>query len=277
MNLQTNLAGRLRNTPLPLSNALMPLFEAVVNSIHAIEEAGQSTSDGKIDVAILRKQGQEEMQFEEFKKRGGPDALQDIIGFIVTDTGIGFTDENFESFKTLDSEHKISKGGRGIGRLLWLKAFKRVHIDSVYEDHDAKLMRRTFTFDASGVYNENLCPADAGAARKTVVRLDDFNARYRQYALKTPEPIANSILEHCLWYYIRKGSAPTVSVLDDGQVFSLSDIFDHHMHSSAVPETLTLKGCQFDVVHVKLRSNSLATHALALCADIKRTATLSLR
>ena len=38
MSLQTNLMGRLRNTDLPKSNALFPLFEAVINSIHAIDE-----------------------------------------------------------------------------------------------------------------------------------------------------------------------------------------------------------------------------------------------
>ena len=32
----TNLPGRIRNTNLPKSHALLPLFEAVVNSIHAI-------------------------------------------------------------------------------------------------------------------------------------------------------------------------------------------------------------------------------------------------
>ena len=35
MSLQTNLKGRLRNTSLPKSHGLMPVFEAVVNSIHS--------------------------------------------------------------------------------------------------------------------------------------------------------------------------------------------------------------------------------------------------
>ena len=36
--MDSNLRGRLRNTSLPKSNALLPLYEAVVNSIHAIDE-----------------------------------------------------------------------------------------------------------------------------------------------------------------------------------------------------------------------------------------------
>lgn len=38
MSLHTNLKGRLLNTLLPKSHGLMPVFEAVVNSIHSIEE-----------------------------------------------------------------------------------------------------------------------------------------------------------------------------------------------------------------------------------------------
>ena len=53
MSLQTNLKGRLRNTSLPKSHGLMPVFEAVVNSIHSIEEM-DNASEGKIVLRINR-------------------------------------------------------------------------------------------------------------------------------------------------------------------------------------------------------------------------------
>lgn len=37
-NLKSSLKGRLRNTDLPISKCLFPLFEAVVNSIYAIDD-----------------------------------------------------------------------------------------------------------------------------------------------------------------------------------------------------------------------------------------------
>ena len=46
----TNLPGRVRNVSLAPSNGLMPLFEAVSNSIHAIEEAGRAPEDGRIKI-----------------------------------------------------------------------------------------------------------------------------------------------------------------------------------------------------------------------------------
>jgi hypothetical protein len=54
MNLDTNLAGRLRNTLLPLTSGMLPLFEAVVNSIHAIEEKKVPMDEGLVRVEILR-------------------------------------------------------------------------------------------------------------------------------------------------------------------------------------------------------------------------------
>lgn len=262
----TNLGGRLRNTPLPLTSGLLPLFEAVVNSIHAIEEAGVSTVDGRIGITILRKAKQGSLDLSDSKKKG-PDALEDIVGFRIKDNGVGFTDENMVSFRTLDSEHKVQKGCRGIGRLLWLKAFKQVQVASIYRA-EGGLRRRTFSFTAlGGVSNEKDEVAPVGALVNTSIHLDEFNPRYRNYARKTPKAIADSIFEHCLWYFIREGGAPLIELLDDGEVISLNDVCEAHMHSSAIPESITIKGQSFDLIHVRLRSNSLSAHAIAFCAD----------
>lgn len=262
----TNLGGRLRNTPLPITSGLLPLFEAVVNSIHAIEEAGLSTVDGRISITVLRKNKQASLDLDDSRKKG-PDALEDIVGFRIEDNGIGFTDENMVSFRTLDSEHKVQKGCRGIGRLLWLKAFKQVRVKSVYRKGKA-LNLRTFSFTAAGgVSNQKDEDAPEGASVHTCIHLDDFDPRYRNYARKTPKAIADSIFEHCLWYFIREGGAPVIELLDDGEVVLLNDVYDAHMHSSAIPETITIKEQSFDLTHVRLRSNSLSSHAIAFCAD----------
>ncbi len=262
----TNLGGRLRNTPLPLTSGLLPLFEAVVNSIHAIEEAGVSTVDGRIAITILRETQQGVLDLNDSKKKG-PDALEDIAGFSIQDNGIGFTDENMVSFRTLDSEHKVQKGCRGIGRLLWLKAFKQVRVDSIYRTEEAN-HRRTFSFNAiGGVSNQKDQQLEEATSVNTCIHLDGFIPRYLKYALKTPKAIADSIFEHCLWYFIREGGAPLIKLLDGGEVISLNDVFDAHMHSSAVPETISIKERSFDLTHVRLRSNSLSAHAIAFCAD----------
>ena len=50
--MQTNLEGKIRNTNVPLYRPLLPLFEAITNSIQAIEDAGNG--QGKIDISINR-------------------------------------------------------------------------------------------------------------------------------------------------------------------------------------------------------------------------------
>ncbi|MCC6371269.1 MAG: ATP-binding protein, partial [Bacteroidia bacterium] len=151
MNLNTSLKGRLRNTNLPLTNVLYPLFEAVVNSIHSIDTAMKlnsksSTFEGIITIRILRSS-----QVTNYS-----DIKPDIIGFEILDNGVGFNTDNYNSFQTLDSEYKIALGCRGVGRLLWLKAFDKVTVKSVYEEN-RQLYSRTFDFTAANdILNENV-------------------------------------------------------------------------------------------------------------------------
>lgn len=92
-----------------------------------------SSLDGIITVKILRTS-----QVTAFA-----DVKPDIIGFEIIDNGVGFNTDNFTSFQTLDSEFKIDLGCRGVGRLLWLKAFNKVSVKSVYEEN-GNIYTRTF-------------------------------------------------------------------------------------------------------------------------------------
>lgn len=70
---------------------------------------------GRIKISLSRKGFKEnqlpiEMQAEDFKK-------ENIKTITIYDDGIGFTDENFESFLTYDSRYKKLRGGKGEGRL----------------------------------------------------------------------------------------------------------------------------------------------------------------
>ena len=111
----------------------MPLFEAVSNSIHAIEEAGRAPDESRIRIEIKRSAPRLSLDPDAKLGQG------DIDGFTVTDNGIGFNDVNFKSFRTLDSEHKVDKGGRGVGRLLWLKAFETVSVESVFQGRERQV------------------------------------------------------------------------------------------------------------------------------------------
>ena len=265
MSMETNLHGRLRNTSLPYNRGLMPLFDAVVNSIHSIEEAGLSPSSGNITIVILRRP-QTHFNLGSGKKRQESKTIEDIVGFKITDNGIGFDDVNMKSFNTLDTEHKVDKGCRGVGRLLWLKAFKKVVVNSIYEEKNS-FKSRVFSFNETrGVYAKKNDEPPSGVTRATCVHLDGFKRKYREASRKTTNAIADSIFEHCLWYFVRQGGAPKIIVKDGNDSIPLDRVYEDHMHSSAEGEALLIEDINFDLTHVKLRATSSHPHIIAFCA-----------
>jgi len=265
MSIATNLHGRLRNTSLPWGCGLLPVFEAVGNAIHAIEDAGLPTASGRIKVEILR-DVQEGFEFEGERKKPGPEAKGDIRAFKITDNGIGFTDENMTSFMTLDSEYKANRGGRGVGRLLWLKAFRHARISSVYHDAEGTARLRRFRFGPENGVTDEPTEDDPGSTRSTTVHLDGFVDRYRKAAPKTAGAIARDLFEHCLWYFVRPGGAPSLCVVDEDEMVDLHEVYDEHMVSGATPELLKIKDVDFELIHIKLSASSTRTHAIAFCA-----------
>jgi len=259
MSLHTNLQGRLRNTHLPKSHGLQPVFETVVNSIHALEEKQNLASTGQIVLEIQR-DNQLSLAFD------SEPHLKDVKGFVVEDNGIGFNDTNMQSFETLDSDHKIEKGGRGVGRLLWLKAFDCVEIDSSFKDSQGNLKFRTITFDAQNGVKSRGATDDSSGDTRTLVRLKGFNKKYKASTPKSVDSIAHALLEHCLWYFVRPEGIPVIKVNDADTSINLNDLYDTYMYESAYGETITIKDTDFDLTHIKFRASSSKKHSLALCA-----------
>ena len=87
------------------------LFEAIINSFHAIEEFNQ-IGKGKIEIHIHRDKSQRPLSEDDDQfKVSNP-----ITGFSINDNGIGFNSTNYESFRTADTRLKETQGGKGIGR-----------------------------------------------------------------------------------------------------------------------------------------------------------------
>ncbi len=231
--------------------------EFAVNSIHSIEEKGNS-DNGKVVLRINRTT-QESLDFD-------AKSLPPILGFTITDNGCGFNETNFKSFETLDSDHKIDKGCRGVGRLMWLKVFDLVEVESHFVDDDGLLKERVFRFnDKSGVHGTKV-----GAASEqqpgTQITLVGFDGSYRKQVPTKGLIIANQLLEHVLWYFVRQGSAPKILVEDVGEVFDLDDLLTEHMHASAFSETIAIGDYSFELTHIKFRASVNKKHQLALCA-----------
>ena len=254
-NMETDLIGLIDCLPHFKNNALLPLFEAIYNSIDAIEDKGD-ISNGKITVRIIR-QPAIDGDKENKEKR-------DIISFEIEDNGIGFTDENMKSFSTNYSRYKIEKGGRGVGRFCWLKAFERVEIDSIYENDEGR-MRRIFNFNLDVTIKQKKHET-TDVEPRTIVRLIGFKKEYRKQtsACKTRTKIAQRILEHCLSFLIEE-VAPQIILVDEDETESINEMFLEKEDIST--EVVTKSDIKFKVTHLKLYSTVATKHNLVLCAN----------
>ena len=187
-----DLEGRVKNFDLKKSKPLLPLFEAVVNSIYAIEERQKREEfEGVIDVRIIR-EPQEVVD-------GVSRSVNDIVGFEVVDNGIGFDTNNMKSFLQSDSTYRADKGGKGIGRFSWLKAFKEAIIESVFQDDDGSWVKREFSFILNNQeIDDTLIDVYDNQNYETKVLLKNYYADYQKNVPKSAEKIANSLMQHCL-------------------------------------------------------------------------------
>jgi Histidine kinase-, DNA gyrase B-, and HSP90-like ATPase len=167
-----------------------PIVEIIVNAIQAIECT--NVAQGKIKVFVKRSPQQET-----------DSTLPPAESFKVIDNGIGFTNENRESFDTFYSDYKFTQGGKGFGRFTCLKYFNDLHVDSVYYDSGCK--RRIFSMgkEKEIIVNESVTdiPDSDATASGTSITLDSVKNKFHDKGLPT---IARSIVEKLLPYFITK-------------------------------------------------------------------------
>lgn len=245
--MQIDILGKVREKKLSYNNTLLPLFEAIVNSIHAIEE-DSATKPGLIKVELIRTK-QKEISFE------NKDTLYPITDFIITDNGIGFNDANYESFNFAHSTYKIEKGGKGIGRITWLRAFDRAKIESVFR-HNGSFQKRTFSFEQTkrGIENhivEDL--TDSNPKRYTKVHLNNLKEDYQKWCNSRSEDIALKIIEHCFSYFLDE-TCPRIIISDEGEKIVVNDLFGIYTKQSVIKNEITVNNNHFQLDIVKLYS-----------------------
>jgi hypothetical protein len=191
-----------------------PIVETVVNAIEAIEAADRKP--GLVQLRVRRStQGDVDSDGEGSR----------ILDVIVSDNGIGFTQQNRDSFDTLYTAQKIKQGGKGFGRLTCLRYFDEVRIDSTFGGEP--LQRRQFDM---GKVNElivnELLTDSTNAATGTTVTLEGERTGKLPRRLST---IARGLVELLLPYFTTRGySCPRIQLSEhdgSGQIV-LNDYVD---------------------------------------------------
>jgi hypothetical protein len=253
--MKIDVVGRVKNSALSLSKPLLPLFEAILNSIEAIEDAG--TSPGKIDVCVSR---------EENLPSDGDRTPGLISGFTIIDNGVGFDERNFDSFQTSDTRYKASRGAKGVGRFHWLAAFERVRVESVFRE-SGRFFRRSFSFVLSpdGILDPQLSPW-GGTERRTEVSLVGYKDPYRKECPQDLDVVARRIIEHCLTFFMGD-PCPRVCLQDSERTIDVNETFRKTVAEAAQVDEFTVKDKGFRLRYYKLTDPVHSEHRIHYCAN----------
>ena len=112
---------------------------------------------------------------------------------------------------------------------------------------------------------------------ETTVFLSSIKDDYRASMPRTSERIAQSLIEHCLWYFIREGGAPDIRLIDGDNRISLNDDYDSYMHNAASIECFELKKQLFEISHIKLKINASEKNSIFYSASNRLVKTENLK
>ena len=261
-----DITGRIKNFDITRNQPLVPLYEAIVNSIHAIEE--RRAHDGRsfnpyVTIEIVRDQ-----QLI-IKGQGIDYSINDVIGFNVIDNGVGLDENNMRSFLQSDSTYKASIGGKGVGRFSWLKAFKKADVESIFLDTDSTPVRRQFEFSLEKQeIDDTLTECDNYTDNRTEIKLIDYKYEYRKNVNKHADTIATKIMQHCV-IYLMAPDCPKITVVDvaDGNTISINDLFHRNIKKSDNISTFTVQGTDYELLNIEMEDPAIGGSKLYLCAN----------
>ncbi len=258
--MQIDIRGKINEKKLAYSNTLLPLFEAIVNSIQAIEEES-ATKPGIIEVSLVRS-NQEKLKLDE-NPNNSP-----IIDFYIKDNGVGFTETNYESFNFAHSTYKEKRGGKGIGRFIWLRAFRKAEIESYFKDNGEWAFRK-FNFEPTkdGIEQHSKEKIDSIEERYTEVKLKGLKEDYQKWCNNNAEDIALKIIEHCFVYFLRT-DCPRIIIKDNETQIIVNDLFHVFTKGQVINKSLKIRDEEFEVNLVKLYSGK-PDNKIHYCADTR--------
>ena len=221
-----------------------------MNSLQAIEDRaknGWDSKKGQIQITIVRDNRQSELC-----DSGIVPVVREVW---IEDNGIGFDDEHFAAFRRLDDDFRLSKGGKGIGRLSWLSAFRRVRVESTYRDLNNKMRKRTFEYaiEADGIKNEkdnvNESNAESGAFVSLILLQKDFQNEWP----KKPLTFIDRLVMH-FQRFLALSTCPEIRVIDnalpDAGVIELRSYFKENFLVDRKESKFKIGTENFEVIHL---------------------------
>lgn len=175
-----------------------PLVEIIVNAIQAIED--KSITDGQIEIVIERSN---QLELDKGERS--------VVSFLIKDNGIGFTDENRDSFDTLFSDYRLSQGGKGFGRFICLKYFSDLEIESIYEEDKAFKFRKFKMGKGNDIIVDETIDDSQESNSRTEVKL--ARVKDGKFTDKKISTISRVLVERLIPYFIDHNyKCPTIFI-----------------------------------------------------------------
>jgi hypothetical protein len=234
----------------PRSKPLVPVFEAVSNSLDAITDGGGT---GTVRVTVLRQ----------------PDELDGSRGlphtFIVEDDGVGFTDENVGAFNLLFSERKLARGGKGRGRFTYLKVFEEVRVESTFTENGSISSRR-FSFSPEYTAMDTRTTKGSGP-RRTKIWLEKMRLPYAQTVPREATTLEKEFIIHFLPLLLSDNG--TEIVIRDGNETHLAEFVREGLVIEQERDNFEIGTRSFSLLQAKLRPRPGLRHRLILAASAR--------
>jgi hypothetical protein len=249
---QVDINDVVRNYELSDSEGfLFCLFEAVSNALYCCA----NNQDIKITIRFTRNYKANEINKDEDNF---------ITAFSVTDNGTGFTDDNFDKFtnKIYKTNHE---GGKGQGRVAFLKVFRDVYIESSFKVDD-RFYSRNFKIDTGDIVDTKKEITDRNK-QETTIRLEHIKSGFLEDTKKSAEYYSEEILNHFyifLYFLLEQDKNFEIKVIDDSGKISEKIINTNKLKSDKVKkESFTIhdpsgldgmEPVEFNILHIKTRN-----------------------
>lgn len=261
-----NIKGFIAGIDIEPDEFMLPLHEVVVNSIQAIEDK-TSSEKGQISIKVIR--GKQISLDGDFDKPYLP-----IEGFEVYDNGIGFISERFNAFNDAFTEINKKKGCKGVGRYTVLACMGSLEVNSTYCEN-GEWKKRSFKFDSiNGISSEKDSKIEVESENEclTIVKLNNYHKKFQDYInLNTIEleNIAESIIQHCLLYFI-SNEIPLIRIYNENEIekaITINDLYRSVIKFDNEVKQVNLQNINSQFLLNYIRNYKNKTHSFHLCAN----------
>lgn len=246
-----------------------PIEEAIVNSVHAIQEKG-NIQDGKISVKFIRG--------PKYTDESGKQTSSHVIWVEVEDNWIGFTDENKKSFETVFSKYKNRVWGIGFWRISYLKFFNIVKIISFYEQGERSYERSWDFVPADNIFS-SLKEEENLWSKRHWTKVIFSEIKFWGFDVEF-EVIVRRLIEKLLWFFVFWEQLPEIEFIDTDWSKTIS--FKNFINTTQKIQILqdksgetSIKNQNFKIKMVKIYQSTYS-NSINLCAHNRSVKKISM-